>query len=225
MVTFATNFHAIDDTGVCLVRNCSDTPFITSDDPAVMTNKWHLVDPLRSAKSFGVGTAGVLCLLPLSPEVLFLGYDPDVYSVPNDKGWVRVTRKADIDALNQRQLLNCRANIFIREESHQDYVRQAYLKTSGSRIKEENVVHYAALDSEHGGYKRYTVKNEPDAENDREGLVHWQGRSPTPTSWPSLIQWRPAGSAYENGSGLGYVRRSMLELRADRQLFRRVRIP
>jgi len=40
--TFASSIHVINDLKFCLLRNKTDVPFITSDNPAVFTNKWRL---------------------------------------------------------------------------------------------------------------------------------------------------------------------------------------
>ena len=82
MLVFASEMHAIDDVKICLLRNCTGIPFVTSDDPAVLTNRWNLIDPKRAAQTFGIGSAGNLFLLPLSPEVLCLGYDGTCIALP-----------------------------------------------------------------------------------------------------------------------------------------------
>ena len=37
--TFVDTMHEIDDLKFCVIKNKSDVPFITSDNPAVLTNK------------------------------------------------------------------------------------------------------------------------------------------------------------------------------------------
>lgn len=44
MRAFADEMHLFDDLKVCLVRNKTKTPFVTSDDPAVVANRWHKED-------------------------------------------------------------------------------------------------------------------------------------------------------------------------------------
>jgi hypothetical protein len=44
MRIFAEEMDIIDDLKLCLIRNRTSIPFVTSDDPAVMTNRWYLAD-------------------------------------------------------------------------------------------------------------------------------------------------------------------------------------
>jgi len=75
MKTFAQSMGVVSDLKGCMVRNCSDTPFVTSDDPAVLTNRWYPCSPKTKGSSFGLQASGDVLLLPLSPTVLFIAYD------------------------------------------------------------------------------------------------------------------------------------------------------
>ncbi|EHK9046158.1 DUF4238 domain-containing protein, partial [Vibrio vulnificus] len=92
--------YTVSDLKVCLVKNNTSTDFITSDDPAVLTNWWHLLDKRAELQSFGLGSAGCLLILPLSPKVLMVAYDGDVYSLPKNKGWLRLKSQFDVDSFN-----------------------------------------------------------------------------------------------------------------------------
>jgi len=127
MRTFAENRNIADDLKICLLRNRTSIPFVTSDDPAVLTNRWHLQDKRTRGRSFGLGSSGSLLILPLSPQIMCLGYDGDVYSVPQESGWVDVRHDADIQAFNQHQFLNCRANIFVHDPVHAQGVHDAFI--------------------------------------------------------------------------------------------------
>jgi hypothetical protein len=41
MRTFAKSTSVVSDLKVCLIRNRSGVPFVTSADPAMLTNRWH----------------------------------------------------------------------------------------------------------------------------------------------------------------------------------------
>ena len=60
MQTFGETMHVVDDLKVCLVRNRTRQPFVTSDDPAVLTNRWYAQNPRAKGMSGGVDSAGVL---------------------------------------------------------------------------------------------------------------------------------------------------------------------
>lgn len=111
--TFASSMHVIDDLKFCIFKNKTDIPFITSDNPAVLTNKWRLDKDRSPGLSFGMGSAGMIAILPLTPKLLFLGYDGDVYNIPTDRGVVEIKNPRDAIALNRHQFLNCAANVYL----------------------------------------------------------------------------------------------------------------
>ena len=78
MLTFAKEMHVIDDLKICLISNKTDFPFVTSDDPAVLTNRWHLNDWRTKFRSFGLRTSGDLLFLPLTPKIICVAFDGDV---------------------------------------------------------------------------------------------------------------------------------------------------
>lgn len=214
MHTFVDQFDVVDDLKVCLVRNHTDVPFVTSDDPAILTNRWHLDHSRRMHYSFGLGNAGLLFLLPMSPTVLCIGYDGDIYSVPHQDGWIRANHQADVEAFNEHQFLNCRANIFVGREEHKDYVHAAYQRSAGSRLASRHILNYAVLDRDEEGVEHYRVVESPDSEKHEKALLHLQDKHPVPSKWPSQIAWRPNGCAYSNDTAVRFVRKSQVHRRA-----------
>lgn len=208
MKTFAESMHVVDDLKVCLVRNRTSVPFVASDDPAVLTNRWYVERVNTGVLSFGLFSAGDILLLPLSPRMLCLGYDGDVYNVPHENGVTEVRRTGDIEALNEHQFLNCRANIFVQDSVHSPLVHESFLRAAPSRPAERHVVRYAVLDSHDGEFARYRVINPADAGEHKEALIHTQVVHVRPTGWPRLISWRSNGFAFTNGTGVGFVRRA-----------------
>lgn len=198
--------HVVDDLGICLMRNGSNVPFITSDDPAVLTNRWHLMEPAREAQSFGLSNAGALLILPISPTILCLGYDRDMYSLDSRKGWISINKDSDVEALNQHQHLNCRVNLFVREPVHFESIRAAHLALSKFRPAFRHRINYAALDKEVNGARRFVSVDIKDAKPDQDGLVHAQAVHATPTAWPRQLRWRVGAHYYSNGTGHGFVR-------------------
>lgn len=68
MFFYARSMKIVDDLQLTLIRNRTRTPFITSDDPAVLTNRWHLQNPRARRLAYGVRSAGSIMILPLSPR-------------------------------------------------------------------------------------------------------------------------------------------------------------
>ena len=220
MMRFSENMGIIDDLKICLLRNKTNEPFVTSDDPAVLSNRWHLNDQRTRYKSFGLKTSGNLIILPLSPDIMCLGYDGDVYSVPHKRGWVEITNKIDVRAFNQHQFLNCKANIFVRDSMHSQFVHDSFVEASSLRPVVRHRINYAIRDYDDGDFTRYKVIDPEEAGDHQEALIHMETLHARPSLWPRQIKWRRKGAVYTNGTGIGYVRHTHIEA-DDLQGFRK----
>lgn len=206
MHIFVEEMQIVDDLKICLVRNKTQIPFFTSDDPAVLTNRWWLNDKRTKGRSFGLRSAGIIILLPLSPRLLCLGYDGDVYNVPHHRGTVDVRRNRDIASFNQFQIINCRANLFIKDAEHSIVVHEAFTEAAKNRPVNRYRINYAVHDRTEGKYERYRVIGSRADEKHTKALLHTQVIRPIPLSWPNIITRSILGAVYTNGTGLGYVR-------------------
>ena len=213
MRTFAEEMHLFEDLKVCLVRNRTSRPFVTSDDPAVIANRWHKEDPRVRHKSPGLIACGTSVFLPLSPRTMCVAYDGDVYSMPHQSGWTEVRRESDVNAFNELQFLNASANVYFRDWSDSDWVHSSFLSVQGRRLDCRHRVTYAVLDGANGEHKRYRVVDRSDAEAHQEAIIHTQTLSPTPSRWPTQLQWRAKGSVFTNGTGAGYIRAAQTHFR------------
>lgn len=221
--TFAGAMHEIDDLKFCLIKNKTDVPFITSDNPAVLTNKWRLDSDRSPGLSFGMGSAGMLALLPLTPKLLFVGYDGDVYSIPHEKGIVEVKSVRDVIAFNRHQFLQCVANVYVHDAAYEGMLLKNYTDIESARPKARHVIHYAELDCSVGDHSRYVVIPPEERDKTKEAILHSQDIHPHPIIWPSQIRTRSNGSVYTNGTGMGYVRFSRT-LAHTRSPFRKERV-
>lgn len=82
---------------VCIDSKCSST-FITSDCPAFIINPYF--DFLGYAGVKILGYKGVCIMMPLSPKLLILFYDSNVYKIGNRKGKVTISEPKEIEAIN-----------------------------------------------------------------------------------------------------------------------------
>lgn len=206
MLTYADGMNIVDDLKVCLIKNKTKTPFITSDDPAVLSNKWHLNDKRANFMSFGMHSAGALLFLPLNPKVLCLCYDGDVYSISHTNGWVQVKSERDIMHFNQFQLGNCMANIYYQDKCHADSVSRLYEELFHIRPSERHRYTYSVLDYEENGYERYRVVEKSEITKKDTVLFHYESINPNPTRWPQQIKIRRNGAVYTNDTRVGYIR-------------------
>lgn len=116
-------------------------------------------------------------------------------------------KPGDIEILNQFQLLNCRANIFLADDSYADELAKFVGKFEKLRIAKRHRVNYAVFDGEQvGDHKRYRVVPSSEFSKYQDGIMHVETVSPVPSGWPSFLQRRHKGYAYYNGTGAEYVR-------------------
>ena len=182
--------------------------FLTSDDPAVLTNRWYLQRINR--QDFGIGSAGVILLLPLTPRVCALCYDGDVYHVTNVNGWSNIVRVEDVLAVNEHQYLKCMANIYFSNWSDLERIRKEFSVMAQGRLARSTRITVADLVE--SGAKGETFRSIPagEASTSRKSLLHMQTMYPVPQRWPSVIRYRSNPSIYTNGSAMGFVRRSFV---------------
>ena len=215
MRNFVQEQFVINDLKICLINNKTKIDFITSDDPAVLTNKWHFLDKRTSGSNFGLGSAGVIIILPITPRILCVGFDPNIYSIPHKKGWVDVKNEREVHLFNEHQYLNSRANIFYQDKNSENNILASFTQVKNSRPKVRHRIHYAILDEKFDGYKRYKVVDWGEAEKHQEAIIHTEMVNPTPSAWPHTIGWKRKGNVYTNGSGVGYIRESRIKSIAD----------
>ena len=79
-------YESTSDLKIYLARNFTNHDFVTSDDPVVLTSRFHAQK--INSNNFGVASAGALFFLPLSPRLLLICYDGDVYTASNKTGFI-----------------------------------------------------------------------------------------------------------------------------------------
>ncbi|NVN88634.1 MAG: DUF4238 domain-containing protein [Rhodopseudomonas sp.] len=211
MIHFADSMSIVDDLKVCIARNRTDRQFVTSDDPAVLTNRLHLQRRHKGLRSFGVKTAGAVFLLPLSPSLCAIVYDSAIYHTLQRAGWIDVIHKADVDAINEHQILNCMANLYYRDWDERNQLLQQVLARRHLRPERRHTIVHAALDYTTERGSRYVVKEITDLRDEEEVLTHVKTNHPAPSSWPSFLRFRPDAKAYSNNTGAGLTRKWCLE--------------
>lgn len=93
-----------------LVVNECDENFVLPDVGVVFHNEW-------ARKSRGWGVAGLSChglqiLLPLSPKILWIKYDPDVYRIPQNRIVVSARRTSDVLKINRLAIAHAESNVY-----------------------------------------------------------------------------------------------------------------
>ncbi|TIL65365.1 DUF4238 domain-containing protein [Mesorhizobium sp.] len=190
-----------DDLKTVIVRNESDLEFITSDDPAIHTNKYHIQRLGRT--NFGLSNAGAMIILPLSPKLLFLAYDGGCYTIPDKTGAVvSLAKRSDIRSLNRFQILNCASCLFFSNLDMADEVQEQFKENQESRITTwstiEELVEFA------DGRYRAVISSE---ESEASEMLHTSARYPIPRGWPSFLKFRNPVRVMDTGTGAGIRRR------------------
>ncbi len=211
MLHYAETMRIVDDLKMCIVRNATDLPFVTSDNPAVLTNRLHYQRPPPGKRAFGVKTAGALFFLPLTPSSLALFYDGAVYSIAHKRHLVDVRRLSDVAALNDHQYLNCAANIYFGEWEGRDRVAIAAANAAARRPATPHTRTHAVIDQSDDLGERFKVEPVSDIRDGRKRLVHVVMNKPTPSTWPSFLRFRANPSGWSNGTGAGLTRRGCLD--------------
>jgi hypothetical protein len=213
MRMFADSMHLVEDLKLCLVRNRTPWPFVTSDDPAVMTNRWHFEEARAKYKTPGLMAAGLLFYLPLSPRVACIAYDGDVYSIPHENGWAEVRHERDVLAFNELQTLNAAANLYFRDWADRDWIARAVQPAVAGRELPRHRVTLAVFDKAVGDYERFTAIDPSELKEGDRPLVHSETLLRAPSSWPRQIRWHPKGFVFTNGTRSGFLREGQLQYR------------
>jgi hypothetical protein len=196
--------YLVDDLKCCLVRNKTPRDFVTSDDPAILTNRFYMQRLNRD--DFGIGSSGVMLVLPLTPRSLLICYDSGVYTVPDktDK-CIDISDVADVLALNELQYIKATENIYFSKWSECDLIAREFETFRHKRPASWHVIHMAVPTDEDPTVYREVSREE--ARTAPRSLVHHQTLFPRPTVWLSKLKHRTSPRAYSNGSSAGYVRK------------------
>lgn len=221
MTVFFEEPRLVDDLKVCLVRNGTQTPFLTSDNPAVMTNRWHLTDRRARGVSPGLRNSGTLGFLPLTPDALCILYDPALHLIPHTHGWTTADQEADVSTFNEHQVLNCNANLYFDDWAQRGQVDAFVAGHADRRLPARYRLNHLVLDREQPGERIYRRVSAEEARQHQGSIVHSEALTSTPSRWPSTLRWRAGGFVYDTGTGEGYVRGAHRE---NGRAYRKVRV-
>jgi hypothetical protein len=214
-----TNLILRDLKGV-LVINDSKVPFVTSDDPAVHTNKLH-IHRMNSA-NFGIQQSGMILTMPLSPRLAVLYYDGDVYTIPSKVG-LNLTLKSDSDAqaFNELQYIKANENVYFSDWNQLDSIDKACQSISSLRMAVSHKLNLLIpVEGKEGVYRPAKPSEVRPVGN---SLIHLESISFRPRNWPSQLKYRHDASGFSDGSAEGYVRATYARA-TDRGTLRKVRL-
>jgi Protein of unknown function (DUF4238) len=216
-----TRDRILDDLKVVIVRNRTSLDFVTSDDPAVMTNRWLL--QRKSISTFGTNAAGLLMFLPLAPKLLALIYDPAVYNVAaKSRGRVDLNKESDVLAFNQHQYMRAVSAVYFQRAEDADEVSRHFEAAKIHRPSRWDRFTVAKFDGTVGQHSKYVVGTPSEIAKENAILFHLAREWPLPPSWPSIIRYRANARGYSKGRII--VRRAHVPnlSGSDSSLFRKV---
>jgi hypothetical protein len=204
--TCAETWHLVDDLRLVLIENQAAHDFVTSDDPAIFTNRWHLQKLGR--QNFGLGSSGALLVLPLTPRICVVCYDHDVYSIPNVGGWAVIRKPEDVYTINVHQYLKCAANLYFSKWEDLKRLEIEFQKSEPWRVAQawKVIVGELVSEDETGELFREVPRTKP---IQGKSILNLQAVYPMVPKWPSILRYRLGATAYSNGSAMGLVRKSI----------------
>lgn len=190
--------RTIDDLKITIVRNCSSRDFVTSDDPAVMTNRWLI--QRRGIRSFGFNAAGLALFLPLGPRKLVLAYDPAVYSLPSTYRYeVQLKRESDVLAFNEHQYMQAADAVYFARPSEAADIAAEYKATIPFRPERWDRFATARHDSETETHSKFVVDEPAEVAKSDHILFHLASEWPVPPRWPTILRYRSNAHGYSRG--------------------------
>ncbi|WP_341679503.1 DUF4238 domain-containing protein [Comamonas thiooxydans] len=212
----------VSDLDFCIVSNNTNVPFITSDDPAIITNRWKFFYDQRSGDTgFGLGSAGLICVIPLTPKYAMIGYDNEIYNINTKNSVISTKEISDIDAINHLQFLNCSNNIYFNDEIDDKHLTESYSSAAPHRIEKRHILHRFDKNEITSNGVIYR-KSETSEESTNGQLVMISDQHPKPVEWPRFLRWRVTRYYYFNNSGVNKVRKSFAVSNPDSG-FKRIR--
>jgi hypothetical protein len=201
--------HIVDDLKVCPLKNNTNYFFITSDDPAIVTNRLY-IQKMKQQK-FGLGSAGTLLILPLTPNICALCFDGNVYSVINTGGWAILNKRSDVSAINEHQYLKCASNIYFSNWAELPRIAAEFTDTASRRLAQPWELLVADLVAADEFREMYKVVPRDKATQAKRSMINLSLVYPVPCRWPSVIRYRSNPFGFTNGSSVGVIRKSVAE--------------
>jgi Protein of unknown function (DUF4238) len=210
----------IRDLKLVIFRNKTAIDFVTCDNPATMTNRFHF-QKLKSNK-FGLSNSGAMFSMPLSPRLSAMCYDTGTYSVPNASGtqFVDLTKDADATGLNQLQYLSASKNIYFRNWSDAERIKSELESFADKRAQAAPTTRIYVRDDfatsvvgrlrdpKTGKMEKYRQGTPEEEQTARETIAATSFEFAEPFIWPSKLKFRDKPKCYHNGTAVGYVRKA-----------------
>lgn len=204
---FLNSRKVVSDLVCALVVNRTRIDFITSDDPAVITNRLFI--QRRREDGTGLASAGAMLHLPLTPKLSFLAYDDHVYHAPEKRAHLIETEdRAAISELNELQILNSRHNLYYRDPETREQIGPEWDRYKGGRRDEAVVFRYYRQIAD-DRVERYEEVDQLKLEQGAAYLTRFSFVRAHPSRWTRLLQFRLRPKWIDTGALMGPLRPSV----------------
>ena len=202
--TYSRFCAAVSDLKVCIASNRTKMDFITSDDPVCITSRLH-AQKLKS-NSFGVGSAGVIFFFPMSPRLLLVCFDGDVYSARNkNRHIISIVKERDISSCNELQYMNARNNLYFADWSERCLIDRN-IGTVKGRPSFRTIISKFVEEEELEFGTRFRELGDLESPQGDGILIQLSQTRAFPSSWMSTIAFRRKVKLVDTGSAAGPVR-------------------
>ena len=197
--------QTIADLKISIVKNKASSDFVTSDDPVFFTSRFHAQELKKN--TFGTLSAGALFFLPLSPRLLLVLYDADVYRAIDKQGcFISINSEKDVYACNELQYLNAAQNLYFSNWNQKDQIERQFKIVAPRR--QDNRVQFSKLveDGPVPGGRQYRQLEDNEKITDDSMLIRTTNLRVFPKTWMSKLAVRKKIRYRHNGSLAGYLR-------------------
>lgn len=220
LLIFAKEHSIFADLCPVILINRTKLPFITSDNPSMFVNK--LYSQRYGDSTGGLIQSGGIATMPLTPGISLLAYDTDVYRSIGTKSVFEVRSEADVNRLNELQVIRASNALFFQAEADADYVVRLYDAHKGGRKAEWSMTQVFIRDGENERLERFRRLRPEDQNSLEPRLQSMSPILPAPGTWPSFIKIKMRPKGWTNGTIVGFIR----EAHTDRARgFRRQVLP
>jgi hypothetical protein len=211
--TFKRRRQVLHDLKVCVLQNSTKENFVTSDDPAIFTNRFYFQKLHRS--DFGLQNSGTILAMPLTPKLVVVCYDGGVYSVKSKIGHIAaISKSKDVRSLNELQYIRASKNIYFSRPEENSSIQEGFASAKSRRKAVWHKINFLIPVEGHEAEQIFRLASEEEAKNCKHSIINEAAIFPEPSSWCSVLRFRATPRYFSDGSMAGYVRdKKLLEPR------------
>lgn len=197
----------LTDLAPVLLVNRTNVPFVTSDNPAFLLNKLY---SLRyKDDTSGLVQSGLMACLPLNPGTFLFGYDAAVYQRIGRDNVHELRNPRDVDRLNEVQVQYATNTLYFQRWDDRAYVKSLASRQMHRRRDSWMFTWTGIHDGEEGEFERYRKLRPEDAGSTATRVTSASPVLPSPSTWPSFVNFKLRPRGWTTGSVVGFVRESM----------------